>query len=88
MSYKSSFFIVNNRRIEYPYYFANISIEEKESLECSICLENYTKGGCIKLESCGHMYHEKCITECLKFSRACPLCRRIVDDVTCDCIIL
>ena len=38
---------------------------------CSICLNrNLT----IELQ-CGHVYHNKCIVECLNRKQQCPLCR-------------
>ena len=93
MSYKNTFYIIKNRRFDLPYHFIDIKDlrDEEKIFDCSICLESYSnkKGlDLVRLDSCNHMFHEKCIRECLKFSRVCPLCRVNVDDDTkCGCII-
>lgn len=87
MSYKNTFYIIKNKRFDIPYEFINL--EKKDySLECSICLENYENTECVKLDSCGHIYHEKCIRESLKFSKYCPLCRSDIYDIKYKCIII
>ena len=47
---------------------------------CPICLSNM--GKCVKILSCGHMYHAKCINEyakhCNTIHIACPTCRKEV----------
>ncbi len=86
MSYKTTFYIIKNRRYDVPYHFINLD-EEVKKLECSVCLEYYNENT-VKLYVCGHIYHEKCIRNSLKMSRLCPLCRTNVDEVNCGCEIL
>ena len=39
--------------------------------ECAICLDDEPS---LELE-CGHIYHRKCIVECMRRKRECVLCR-------------
>ena len=43
--------------------------------ECSICLMEVNDGEDTILLPCGHMFHEKCVTQWLKIHNTCPLCR-------------
>ncbi|XP_047332112.1 uncharacterized protein LOC124935734 [Impatiens glandulifera] len=48
--------------------------EEKET--CTICLENYNIGEDLnKMQHCNHHFHNCCITNWMKKSNLCPLCR-------------
>lgn len=46
-----------------------------EADSCSICLENYTEESECKMLSCHHLYHSSCISEWLKISKECPVCK-------------
>jgi len=43
--------------------------------ECSICLMVVNEGEDTILLPCGHMFHDKCVTQWLKIHNTCPLCR-------------
>lgn len=78
MSFKTTHYIIRNKRFDIPYY--SININSDNGLECSICLEKFDSN-CIALYSCDHIYHEKCIREWIKKSRLCPLCRSNIDNI-------
>ena len=43
-------------------------------LGCSICTEDFKKGEAIRILSCGHMHHRRCIDPwLLEFSGTCPI---------------
>lgn len=46
---------------------------------CTVCMDGFTgaaaAGGGKQLVSCGHVYHENCITKWLSLHNSCPLCR-------------
>ncbi|KAL6586002.1 hypothetical protein OROMI_002646 [Orobanche minor] len=44
---------------------------------CRVCLEGFCFGGAAgKQVSCGHVFHENCISQWLSIHSSCPLCRR------------
>ena len=45
---------------------------------CNICLEKITEGFTL---SCGHRYHNKCITEWLFTNQSCPTCRKQIIEI-------
>jgi len=45
--------------------------EKRETIECSICLEEIDCKNCFCLLTCGHSYHLACILKC----HNCPICR-------------
>ncbi|ORZ14244.1 hypothetical protein BCR42DRAFT_64354 [Absidia repens] len=63
-----------------------IDDEEDDSMECSICSENWTESGPHRLVSlkCGHLYGEKCIERWIFKSRGpkahCPHCKRQINN--------
>ena len=55
---------------------------------CPICLEDISLINNIYLTLCGHIFHHKCIKECLIYSKKCPTCRQVIDfDIYDDLII-
>ncbi|CAA2994223.1 Ubiquitin-- ligase [Olea europaea subsp. europaea] len=42
---------------------------------CTVCLEEIVKGVEVSTLLCSHMFHSNCITEWLKRSHYCPICR-------------
>ena len=42
--------------------------------QCSICLDNVCESECIK-PSCGHMFHNSCLSHWLLENDNCPMCR-------------
>eukprot|EP00127_Corallochytrium_limacisporum_P005523 Clim_evm40s207 gene=Clim_evmTU40s207 len=47
----------------------------RECHACSVCLEEYTTGGEVKIMPCGHFYHPGCIEQWLSLHNSCPTCR-------------
>ena len=43
--------------------------------ECVVCLGEFAGGECIKT-TCGHMFHDECLSQWLKKSFSCPICRK------------
>lgn len=43
--------------------------------DCIICMGSFASDSCSKM-SCGHVFHKSCITDWMKFSTSCPLCRK------------
>ena len=48
--------------------------------ECSICLD-VVVGPIIKLNKCGHTFHQSCISCWFEKSNTCPLCRETILDI-------
>jgi len=48
--------------------------KEFDNNECIICLENMIKNDHINMLDCGHMYHNKCISEWFTVKKECPIC--------------
>lgn len=48
--------------------------------ECSICLD-VVVGPLIKLNKCGHTFHQSCISCWFEKSNTCPLCRETILDI-------
>ena len=42
--------------------------------DCSICLENFTKGHVIATTSCNHTFHKSCLKEWYLTKGSCPNC--------------
>ncbi|XP_075749133.1 uncharacterized protein LOC142814335 [Rhipicephalus microplus] len=43
--------------------------------KCSICLMAYRETDTLKQLACGHVFHEICVTQWLRWNRICPVCR-------------
>ena len=48
--------------------------KEFENNECIICLENMIINDHINMLDCGHMYHNKCISDWFTVKKECPIC--------------
>ena len=60
--------------------FMNILEELKETLSCSICLDSYSQKNNIWTTGCGHLYHKRCINQCINAGhRKCPLCKKPIN---------
>jgi hypothetical protein len=53
----------------------------KETNECPICFEPMKKNITIALP-CGHIFHTKCIKQALIYNNKCPICRRVITNVS------
>ncbi|XP_022851574.1 E3 ubiquitin-protein ligase SGR9, amyloplastic-like [Olea europaea var. sylvestris] len=49
--------------------------ENNDYESCSICLDKFYKGIVTTCMPCLHMFHSNCITQWLKMSHYCPVCR-------------
>lgn len=49
--------------------------DEKETVECPICLSNFAEKDKIRELPCKHFFHMECIDEWYKKNSKCPLCR-------------
>ena len=62
--------------------------EEKENIECAICLAPLQKSGkSVFRTSCGHAFHFKCVKEAVMMNQTkstfcCPLCRKSFTKMT------
>ncbi|XWS35841.1 hypothetical protein CRYUN_Cryun20dG0030700 [Craigia yunnanensis] len=58
-----------------PFKKSSILLESLSSKkECSICLDEFSKGDEVASMTCGHVYHDGCIVKWLETSHLCPLC--------------
>jgi E3 ubiquitin-protein ligase ATL7/58/59 len=43
--------------------------------ECAICMADYKGNDIIKsFYKCNHIFHKKCLLDCLKKNNKCPIC--------------
>lgn len=47
--------------------------------QCSICMDDYMKGDCLRVLPCNHRFHKACVDPWLLKNKACPLCKHEVD---------
>lgn len=87
MTFKTTFYLIKNKRFDIPYSYNYNENDKIKDEECSICLEKHNNNS-VKLNNCGHIYHEDCIIKCIKLNPLCPLCRQDVYEFDCKCIIL
>ena len=66
-----------------PLDFLQRSMEELAGggASCPICLDGLENGEVTIMTSCGHVFHQDCITDALKSRGECPNCRQKVADV-------
>uniref|UniRef100_UPI00358F2758 E3 ubiquitin-protein ligase znrf3-like isoform X2 n=1 Tax=Myxine glutinosa TaxID=7769 RepID=UPI00358F2758 len=50
--------------------------------ECAICLEHYTDGEEVRVVSCRHKFHRRCVDPWLLRQRSCPRCRYTILDLS------
>lgn len=51
--------------------------DSEDGSPCTICLDDFVPGDCVKELPCGHMYHKACIDPwLLTKSSLCPLCKQ------------
>lgn len=47
----------------------------RERAECAVCMDGYEAGQALRTMPCSHEFHESCISDWLRVSGMCPLCR-------------
>ncbi|CAM0950307.1 unnamed protein product [Alopecurus aequalis] len=52
-----------------------ITVGEAREKDCSVCMEVFREGESLRRMPCAHAFHEGCISDWLRVSRLCPLCR-------------
>ena len=56
-----------------------VSIQSKSQCStCTICQEELKLSELVKLLSCGHSYHERCLSPWLSVRNTCPVCRDVI----------
>ena len=45
---------------------------------CSVCIIDYKIGEEIVKVPCGHLFHKKCLKNCMLISYSCPICRKVL----------
>lgn len=53
--------------------------EEREEVECSICLGTMTAGDTVCELPCRHMLHQSCAEQWLRLKAVCPMCKEPID---------
>ena len=52
------------------------------TMDCSLCITEYTRGDVLRILPCGHAYHAQCVDRWLlsaqSQSSSCPTCRRVI----------
>ncbi|CAM8970359.1 unnamed protein product [Rhodiola kirilowii] len=51
------------------------TVKVKDSLQCSVCLDDFEIGADAKEMPCKHKFHHGCILPCLDLHSSCPVCR-------------
>eukprot|EP00483_Globobulimina_turgida_P011469 UN11491 len=56
------------------------STQDIDSLQCIICLEDYTENDKIRILKCNHNFHVHCSDEWLYLNDKCPICKQNIKD--------
>lgn len=59
------------------------NLNEFNSIECSICLDELNNGEETRLLQCGHLFHSACVDPWIKQYFNCPYCRQCEIDIDC-----
>jgi hypothetical protein len=55
--------------------YNELSDENKNTKDCSICLVDFEDNDSVSLTNCKHLFHNNCITEWSRYKKDCPICR-------------
>ncbi|KAL3864073.1 hypothetical protein ACJMK2_005779 [Sinanodonta woodiana] len=85
---------VDKSETQCPFCNKNFNSEEKTTIEeqqgepnipsnevdnCPICMDTLTSP---KILPCGHKFHAECIDQSLKYKKTCPICGKVVGQLT------
>ena len=59
------------------------NLNEFNSIECSICLDELNNGEETRVLQCGHFFHSACVDPWIKQNFNCPYCRQCENDIDC-----
>jgi hypothetical protein len=77
------FVLMQNNQFEYKF-IRNTTMEQETQADvqetCPICMSTIRTNTSVVLETCGHRFHEHCITEWIytQHKNSCPCCRATV----------
>ncbi|KAL0715140.1 hypothetical protein Bca4012_064462 [Brassica carinata] len=54
---------------------ATVKIQEEDTLQCSVCLDDFVIGMVAKEMPCNHKFHVDCLLPWLQLHCSCPVCR-------------
>jgi hypothetical protein len=60
--------------------YNELSEENKNTKDCSICLVDFEDDDSVSLTNCKHLFHNNCITEWSRYKKDCPICRTKLKD--------
>lgn len=60
-------------------------VHQEPQGKCTICMEEFTTGDCLRCLPCLHAYHVPCIDKWLSLSQSCPVCKHNVMARTTPC---
>jgi hypothetical protein len=60
-------------------FFEFMNGSDKKLVECTICLQRFSKDDIVKVLFCLHFFHAKCIMNWIKENTLCPLCKYQLD---------
>lgn len=60
-----------------------IDLIDVDDAKCAICLSDYEEGEILRFLPCNpkkHHFHRNCVDEWLQLNKACPICKRSIDE--------
>ncbi|XP_054717923.1 E3 ubiquitin-protein ligase RNF115-like isoform X2 [Uloborus diversus] len=55
-----------------------------KNLQCTVCMEDFKLDELVRRLSCDHHFHNDCITPWLELHGTCPICRKLLNDGSCQ----
>lgn len=73
---------IDSYTVCYTFCGLSQSLEDETRGKCTVCMEEFVKGECLRCLPCLHSYHMPCIDKWLSLSQACPVCKHNVTATT------